>query len=93
VYGVVLQTDGATPLFIASQEGRVECVQALLEGGAAANQAMVCCATWMFIILRELCVRGCAGGFMHACAACVVRWDGTRLRIWASSGGVHVGMG
>jgi hypothetical protein len=38
---VVLQTDGATPLFIASQKGHVECARALLDGGAAINQAMV----------------------------------------------------
>jgi hypothetical protein len=37
----VLQTDGATPLFIACQEGKVECVRALLGGGAAINQAKV----------------------------------------------------
>jgi hypothetical protein len=41
---VAWQTNGATPLFIASQEGRVECVLALLGGGAAINQAMVGCA-------------------------------------------------
>jgi hypothetical protein len=43
-----------------------------------------------------VCVRGCAGGTVHACVACGVRWDGTRLSVWASSGGVcgvHVGMG
>ena len=38
---VVLQTDGTTPLFIASQNGHVECVWALLGGGAAIDQAMV----------------------------------------------------
>jgi hypothetical protein len=41
---VVLQMDGATPLYIASQEGHVECVQVLLGGGAAINQAKVSCA-------------------------------------------------
>ncbi len=44
---VVLQTDGATPLFIASQNGHVECVRALLEKGAAVIQAMVSCARSM----------------------------------------------
>ncbi len=39
----VLQTDGATPLYIASQIGHVECMRALLDGGAAINQAMVGC--------------------------------------------------
>jgi hypothetical protein len=44
VFGVVLQPDGATPLFLASQEGHVDCVRALLDRGAAINQAMVGCA-------------------------------------------------
>ncbi len=43
----VLQTGGATPLFIASQNGHVECVRALLGGGAAIDQAMVSCARSM----------------------------------------------
>ncbi len=38
---VVWQTNGATPLFVASQNGHVECVRALLDGGAAINQAKV----------------------------------------------------
>jgi hypothetical protein len=42
---VVWQTDGFTPLGIASQEGHVECVRVLLDGGAAINQAMVGCAS------------------------------------------------
>ena len=44
---VVLQSTGATPLYIASQNGHVECVRALLGGGAAINQAMVGCASSM----------------------------------------------
>jgi hypothetical protein len=62
---VVLQTDGATPLFIASQSGHVECVRALLGGGAAINQARVSYASSM--------ARHCGGysrwdlwGFAHA---------------------------
>jgi hypothetical protein len=43
----VLQTNRVTPLYIASQEGHVECVQALLNGGAAINQAEVGCASSM----------------------------------------------
>ncbi len=39
----LLQTSGATPLFIASQNGHVECVRVLLSNGAAINQAMVGC--------------------------------------------------
>jgi hypothetical protein len=33
------QTDGTTPLYIAGQEGHVEVVRALVELGAAVNQA------------------------------------------------------
>jgi hypothetical protein len=43
----VLQTDGWTPLYIASGKGHVECVRALLDGGAAINQAKVGCASSM----------------------------------------------
>ena len=35
------QTTGATPLYIASQNGHVEAVRALVELGAAVNQATV----------------------------------------------------
>ena len=35
------QTDGATPLLIASEKGHVETVKALVELGAAVNQATV----------------------------------------------------
>jgi hypothetical protein len=38
---VAWQTDGATPLLIASEKGHVDCVHALLDMGAAINQAMV----------------------------------------------------
>jgi hypothetical protein len=38
---VVCQTKGATALYVASQMGHVDCVWALLDGGAAINQAMV----------------------------------------------------
>ncbi len=38
------QTEGATPLFIASQKGHVECVQALLILGAAVDRATVRCS-------------------------------------------------
>ncbi len=40
----MLQSDGASALYVASQKGRVECVRALLGGGAAINQANVSCA-------------------------------------------------
>jgi hypothetical protein len=38
---VAWQTKGATPLYIANKNGHVECVRALLDGGAAINQATV----------------------------------------------------
>ncbi len=44
---VVLQTGEFTPLYIATEEGHVKCVRALLDGGAAINQAKVCCARSM----------------------------------------------
>ncbi len=44
---MVLQTDGWTPLLIASEKGHVECVRALLGGGAAIDQARVSCASSM----------------------------------------------
>ncbi len=44
---VVLQTSGFTPLLIASGNGHVECVRALLGGGAAINQAEVGCESSM----------------------------------------------
>ncbi len=37
----MLQIDGVTPLLIASLNGHVECVRALLGGSAAINQAAV----------------------------------------------------
>ncbi len=43
----VLQTSGWTPLLVASENGHVECVWALLAGGAAIDQARVGCASSM----------------------------------------------
>ncbi len=65
MYRLVLQTNGMTPLYIASHEGHVECVRALLDGGAAIDQAKVC---------------GAANVYVDVSQACLVRWDGTRLR-------------
>ncbi len=36
------QTDGATPLFVASEEGHVAVVEALVKAGATVDQATVC---------------------------------------------------
>ncbi len=55
---VPLQTDGATPLFVTSQNGHLECVQALLEGGAAIDQAMVGCAGSNACVAQG-CMVGC----------------------------------
>ncbi len=56
MHGVVVQTNGATPLYMASQNGHVECERPLLDQGAAINQATVRYPTWM--ALRGLCVCG-----------------------------------
>jgi hypothetical protein len=63
---VVLQTGGATPLYIASENGHVECMWALLDFGAAINQTTVGCAVWTAEYC-EGCV--CAGmsGMRRAC--------------------------
>ena len=54
-----MQTSGATPLCIASENGHVECVRTLLDRGAAINQAEVGCSTWT----AEYC-GGCMGAGM-----------------------------
>ncbi len=69
------QTGGFTPLYIASQSGHVECVRALLDGGAAVNQAMVGSTSSMARHGRD-CVCGDAweAAGMRACTrldACV----------------------
>ena len=70
-----MQTSGATPLHIASQEGHVECVRVLLDRGAAIDQAKVGCSTCM----TEYC-GGCVCAGMcerlraRECSLC--GWDG-----------------
>ncbi len=60
------QTSGATPLLIASEKGHVDCVQALLGGSAAINQAMVG-STSSMTRPRGVCVlRGSRGACVHA---------------------------
>ncbi len=44
---MVYQGNGATPLYIACQNGHVECVRVLLGAGAAVNHATVGCARSM----------------------------------------------
>jgi hypothetical protein len=87
---VAWQTNGATPLFIANQYGRVECVRALLDGGAAINQAMVGSTS---SIARHCggCVRGSVWepAHTHAFAAGWVRWGGTRWGDGARGDGAH----
>jgi hypothetical protein len=78
-----MQTDGSswTPLHIASQNGHLECVRALLGGGAAINQATVGCGSSM---ARH--GEGCVGPYyVHAYPACGVRWETTRCRARDSS--------
>jgi hypothetical protein len=87
---VAWQTNGATPLFIASQTGHVECVQALLDGGAAINQATVGCARsmarhFMGCVCESLWEPACVQAFV----AGWVRWDGARWMAWARGGRAH----
>jgi hypothetical protein len=82
----VLQTSGATSLFIASQEGNVECVRALLAGGATINQAKVVdvesfhdaddggqmrCDPWEPLCMTALRIHGTQLGALPSCAACL----------------------
>ena len=57
---VVLQTEGVTPLYIASQNGNLECVRSLLGGGAAIDQAMVGCTSPV--------AQDCWGGYVRGYA-------------------------
>ncbi len=93
------QTDETTPLFIASCNGHVECVRALLGGGAAINQAKVGCTGSMARHCGGLCVRGRVGDCVHACVCSLLgalgcyALEGMGERRWspcrASSHGKH----
>ncbi len=61
---VELQTTGATPLCIAGQKGHVECVRALLDGGAAINQAKVGCGK------LDGTAEGCVGPYFWQVVVC-----------------------
>jgi hypothetical protein len=65
---VVLQTNGATPLIIAISKGHVECVRALLDGGAAINQTTVGCTVWMAEYCGGCVCAGMCG--MHRACMC-----------------------
>jgi hypothetical protein len=73
------QTTGATPLCIASQNGHVECVRALLDGGAAINQAKVGCVSSMARHCRGLCgtlLRACMCSWLGAVGCDAVEGSG-----------------
>ncbi len=66
----VLQTNGRTPLFAASENGHVEAVRALVGAVAAVNKATVCddfCGWWCWV-LREFC--GLERGVQMCCFVC-----------------------
>ena len=85
---VVWQTDGATPLYIASQEGHDEVVRALVGAGAAVNQATVCddlggrwCSGargWLVFGLQHARAASCACVCVCVCWVCMAieRCDG-----------------
>ncbi len=64
---VAWQIEGSTPLCVASNNGHVECVQALLDRGAAINQANVGSTSSMARHRGGLCVWGRVGDCVHAC--------------------------
>ncbi len=87
----VWQTDGWTPLLIASEKGHVECVRALLDKGAAINQAMVGCASSM---ARD-CGGYSSGDPWEPCPMHVqlVGWlPSARRRAWEIGGAAHVSL-
>jgi hypothetical protein len=67
---VTFQTDGTTPLYVASEEGHVECVRGLLGAGAAVNQENVGCSS-------SMAWRG--GG-----AVCGDAWEPALMHYWSS---------
>jgi hypothetical protein len=77
VFRAVCQMDGATPLYVASQKGFLECVRMLLDRGAAIDQAMVGYSMSM--------ARHCEG------FACATPWETIRLHGNSSGApGCHV---
>ena len=87
----VLQTDGGTPLHIANQTGHVECVRALLDGGAAINQAKV---GWASSMARH-CGGYSRGDPWEPCRMHVqlVGWlPFVRRRAWAREGLAHAAL-
>ncbi len=74
-YPLPTQSDGTTPLFIASELGNVDCVRLLLGAGAVANLAKVCGGLLisvktgsLYIQYQELSRGCCTGvGILRAC--------------------------
>jgi hypothetical protein len=69
--------DGWTPLHIASPNGHEECVRALLDRGAAINQAKVGCTFWTAEYCGGCMCAGMFGG--HRACMCslwgVLGWN------------------
>ncbi len=86
---MALQADGATLLYLASKSGHVECVRALLDVGAAINQATVGCASSMALH----CGGYSCGDVWESCRMHVqlVGWlPSAWRRAWARGGPAHV---
>ncbi len=76
MHGVVLQMDGWTPLHIASGNGHVESVRALLDRGAAINQAKVGCPNWT----ADYCGSCVCAGMCETHQACICSVCGALVR-------------
>ncbi len=73
------QTDGTTPLLIASQNGHVEAVRALVELGAAVNQAEV---GLLVVLFGAGSVYSVYGWWFVGVSVAVGRWYARVYGVW-----------
>ncbi len=77
--GLCGQTNGATPLYIASANGHVEAVRALVGLGAAVNQAMV---GWLHVEFGVGDVYPLDGLWFVRVSVVVGRWHARVYGVW-----------